>query len=241
MKKNKRLRMFGVILPIVFLIGLIYFSHAQKENFSVIEKISLGITRYFNEFKIKKESREKAMLKGKSLEEIENENIKLKEELRKKEEALNILNIIKQENIQLNNLNNLKTGYSNYEGVTGEIISRNFSNFEKTVVINIGSKQGIRENMTVVADKGLFGRIVSVTDDTAKVQLITDPGSKLGVTVDLEKDSKIILKGDAQKGIILTRLPMPISVIKGTDIYTSGSGGIFPKGIYVGKVRRNYS
>ena len=46
----------------------------------------------------------------------------------------------------------------------------------------------------------------------------------------------MILKGDIESGLVLNRLPMQTKIVTNQDIFTSGIGGIFPKGIYIGTV-----
>lgn len=67
---------------------------------------------------------------------------------------------MKTENEQLKQQLNLAEKYGEYTTVPGTIISRDISNYSKTLVINIGSDNGVKENMTVIADEGLVGYIV---------------------------------------------------------------------------------
>lgn len=194
-----------------------------------------GLSRYITENSIRNEVKEKASLKGKNLEEIEKQNENLKEENIKKDLLLRELEAIKAENVELNELIGMKKKYTNFESIPGQVINRNFSNFEKTVTINVGEDNGVSQDMAVVADKGLFGRVISTTKNTSKVQLITDPASKVSVNVGNQMDS-MILKGDIESGLVLNRLPMQTKIVTNQDIFTSGIGGIFPKGIYIGTV-----
>ena len=78
--------------------------------------------------------------------------------------------------LQLKQQLNLAEKYGEYTTVPGTIISRDISNYSKTLVINIGSDNGVKENMTVIADEGLVGYIVSTTAKTAKIQTIVKAG-----------------------------------------------------------------
>ena len=57
---------------------------------------------------------------------------------------------MKTENEQLKQQLNLAEKYGEYTTVPGTIISRDISNYSKTLVINIGSDNGVKENMTVI-------------------------------------------------------------------------------------------
>ena len=52
---------------------------------------------------------------------------------------------------------------------------------ERTVVIDVGSADGIAADMTVLNGDGLVGRVLSVTASTATVQLLLDPAAQVGV------------------------------------------------------------
>ena len=49
---------------------------------------------------------------------------------------------------------NLAEKYREYKTIPGSVINKDISNYSKTIVINIGAKDGIEENMTVIADEG---------------------------------------------------------------------------------------
>ena len=55
-------------------------------------------------------------------------------------------------------------------------------------------RDGVKTNMTVIADKGLVGHVISVTETTSKVQTIVDPASSVSCTISSSKDG-IIAKG----------------------------------------------
>ena len=85
--------------------------------------------------------------------------------------------------------------YADYESVPAYIISKDISNFSSTFV---GEKDGIKNNMTVISDEGLVGHIISVTDNTSKVQTIIDSGS--AVTANLSNNGEsIICRGSLEK------------------------------------------
>ena len=95
-----------------------------------------------------------------------------------------------------------------------------------------------KENMTVIADKGLVGHVISVTDSTAKVQTIVDTSSSVSCLMSTNKDS-IVCKGTLENNTTLKGMYIPTdaNVIQGDSIETSGLGGIYPKGIHVGTVK----
>jgi rod shape-determining protein MreC len=67
-----------------------------------------------------------------------------------------------------------------YKVVTGTVIAAG-GDYSDTVTINVGSKDGITANETVLNGNGLVGTVTSVTRTTATVQLLTDAGTTVGI------------------------------------------------------------
>ena len=134
---------------------------------------------------------------------------------------------------------NLAEKYEQYTTVPGMIISRDISNYSKTLVINVGSDNGIKEKMTVIADEGLVGYVVSVTNKTAKIQTIVDSASATSCLASSTRDA-MICKGTIESKSVLSasNIETNARIIQGDSVETSGLGGIYMKGIHVGKIKK---
>ena len=146
--------------------------------------------------------------------------------------------MLKAENTTLQEYMNLTDKYSSYQTIPAYVINKDVSNFSSTLILNVGTKDGIRENMTVIADKGLVGHIISVSESTCKVQVIIDSASTVSCSISTTNDS-IICKGTLENNQILraSYIPTGAELIQGDSVYTSGIGGIYPKGIIIGTVK----
>ena len=93
--------------------------------------------------------------------------------------------------------------------------------------------------MTVIAEEGLVGHVISVTDTTAKIQTIIDPASSVSTMLSTTKEA-IVSKGTLENKQTLKAvyIPTEASVIQGDSIQTSGLGGVYPKGIHVGTIKK---
>ena len=93
--------------------------------------------------------------------------------------------------------------------------------------------------MTVIADEGLVGYVISVTDNTAKVRTLVDTSSSISCLMSTNKDS-IVCKGTLGNNSELKAMYIPTdaNLIQGDSIETSGLGGIYPKGIHVGTIKK---
>jgi len=121
------------------------------------------------------------------------------------------------------------------EFVAARVVGKDATNWFKTILIDRGSRTGMRRNLPVVGPDGLVGRIVEVTLSTAKVQLITDPLSAAGALMQRTRVTGIVI-GNLDAGLRVRYLPLLADVVVGDEVVTSGMGGVFPKGIPVGRV-----
>ena len=92
--------------------------------------------------------------------------------------------------------------------------------------------------MTVIADSGLVGHVISVSSNTAQVQTIVDTASAVTSTISTTDDT-IIVQGtlDDKATLRATFIPTDAVVLQGDSVETSGIGGIYPKGIHIGTIK----
>lgn len=166
-------------------------------------------------------------------ERLYNENVELKEKVRQ-------LEIAEIENEELRDMLNLTKKYSLVNAVTANVISVDSTWFE-VITVNKGSKDGIKENMTVLTPSGLVGKVTKVFDFSCQVTTILDVSN--AVSCSLTKTGDLVTAigdmGLVKEGILkLKYVPSNIELLEGDVIETSGIGGIYPKGIYVGTIKK---
>jgi rod shape-determining protein MreC len=105
----------------------------------------------------------------------------------------------------------------------------------KAIIIDRGSTAGIQVNDAVVNASGLIGRVVLTTKDMAKIQLIADANSSVGVLIERTRRQGV-LRGDGQSGAALYDIPSLADVQPNDKVLTAGIDGIYPKGVPVGLV-----
>ncbi len=240
MKKDKKSTVIGIIITILILIFLVAVSNTKIEK---ISQIGNPFTIFVNNIQ-----NGLVYLKNKiagndaffiNVNEMKQENEKLKKENSELQQSLRELEIIKAENSSLKEYVNLTDKYSEYTTHPADVIQLDISNYSKTIIINAGKKDGIDVNMTVISDKGLVGHVISVTDNTAKVQTIIDTSSSVTSTISTTRDS-IIVRGviDSNNELTATFIPTDANVLEGDTVETSGIGGIYPKGIHIGTIKK---
>jgi len=239
MHKTKKTKITGIIITIIILIIVVIISNIEVNDLSYIEsafgKIVMPVQNGLTYLKNKMAGNDTFFTDINNLKE---ENDKLKEENSKLEQSLRELEILKSENTTLKEYVNLKDKYTEYETIPAYVINKDISNYNDIIVINVGSKDGIQINMPVIADQGLVGHVISVTDATAKVQTIVDTSSTISCTITSTRDN-LIARGslEGKSTLKATYIPTDAKILKGDNIETSGLGGIYPKGIHVGQIK----
>ena len=115
------------------------------------------------------------------------------------------------------------------------VIGRDPSPFLHYIIINAGSNDGVLRGMPVVTDQGLIGRIDAVIADAARVQLITDPASKVNVRLQ-NAETEASLVGSVTGDVTLELIPQDINIQQGDLVLTSGLGGGYPPDLIIGQV-----
>lgn len=239
MYRNKKGGLLGIVITIVVLILIVIFSN-REANTSFFENVANKLVMPIQNGLTYLKNR----VSGNStfftdISDLKSENQDLKEKNSQLEQSLRELENIKTENETLKEYLGLTEKYGEYKTVPGYVIDKEISNYSKTIIINIGKNDGIEVNMTVIADEGLVGHIVSVTDNTAKVQTIVDTSSSISCLMSTNKDS-IICKGTLSSNSELKAMYIPTdaNLVQGDSVDTSGLGGIYPKGIHVGSIKK---
>ncbi len=239
MYRNKKGGLLGIVITIVVLILIVIFSN-REANTSFFENVANKLVMPIQNGLTYLKNR----VSGNStfftdISNLKSENQDLKEKNSQLEQSLRELENIKTENETLKEYLGLTEKYGEYKTVPGYVIDKEISNYSKTIIINIGKNDGIEVNMTVIADEGLVGHVVSVTDNTAKVQTIVDTSSSISCLMSTNKDS-IICKGTLSSNSELKAMYIPTdaNLVQGDSVDTSGLGGIYPKGIHVGSIKK---
>ena len=146
---------------------------------------------------------------------------------------------LESENARLRELLNYKSNAPQFDLLPASVIGRNSSTWSNHIIINRGSDDGVRKNMTVVTPNGLVGSVHEAYGSYSEVELITDPRSAVGAIVQ-RADSRLagVVKGaaDSSSAINMTNIPQNANIVEGDIIVTSGFGGMYPKGIVIGTV-----
>lgn len=246
-KKNTNkypLRYIILIVIIFFLLLMAIFSYTLKTDrkLNVVESLIrdtiTGVSKVFyipinyvvnlfddfNELNNVKKENDLLRNELTKIDSINTQNIELKRQLKMLQEELDI-----------------EYSLTDYEYLNATITSRNIGFWYNTITIDKGSYNGVREDMIVINSKGLIGRVVSTTNFTSSVKLITtnDTNNKLSVLVTNSDYSLygLLYNYNIEEGVLEVEGISNTEIVNINDlVYTSGMGGIFPSGILIGTV-----
>lgn len=172
-----------------------------------------------------------------SWQDLRAENWTLREEVeRLRLESLQVAEIV-EENSRLRRTLALKERLP-LQTLPGEVIGREWGGWVRALTVNRGRGDGIARLTPVIVADGVVGRVVAVRAGAAVIQLINDPSSAVGGVVQRTRVQGVVegATGGSVRFKYLVRDGGGVQV--GDLVVTSGLGGLFPKGLPVGRVTR---
>lgn len=119
------------------------------------------------------------------------------------------------------------------------IVSHDPANWWRSALIDLGQRDGIQVDQPVLTSDGLVGRVTEVAYTRSRVLLVGDPNCRLSGQLERTRDKGILSpdEGSFDRQVVnLTYVPTGANLQPGSLVITSGDGGVFPKGIPVGRV-----
>jgi len=168
-------------------------------------------------------------------EEIEKNN-RLEVEIKNSQLLLHNYEELIQENIRLRKLLNANSN-PGYKRKVTSVIGKSPDIWHKEIIIDIGKKDQVKVDYPVIDSWGLVGRIKKVNEFSSVVQLLVDNSNWVS-TINNRSRSVGMLKSES---ITLGKIHFLVNKSdfkKGDFIFTSGLGGLYPKGIPIGMVER---
>ncbi len=204
----------------------------------LIVMLPISLNQYRNPTIIESVLKDTSMFAGKTITSFQN-----KEKNQDNSDLIqkNLTASLEKEIVELKEVLELNKALTEYTIENATILSRNKSYWFNTITIDKGKRNGIKKDMAVITKNGLIGKISKVYGNSSEVKLITsdDINYKVSVSIKVnDTDNFAILNGyDPEKNLMkVTGVHKTTSANKGDIVVTSGLGGLFPSGIYVGKV-----
>jgi len=119
------------------------------------------------------------------------------------------------------------------------VVMRDPANWWQTIQIDLGSRDGIQTNQPVLTADGLVGRVSAVGYVNSQIVLVCDPACRVSALVENATHDVGVLTPVSPIDPVLVKLSYLASSANlkaGQAVFTSGLGGVFPKGIPIGKI-----
>ena len=169
---------------------------------------------------------------------VESEREELMNRVKELEARNSRLLEFESENQRLRTLLNFEAD-SNLSGTVASVIGRDHSNWVKAITVDKGLKSGVRPGLAVVDGHAVVGQVISATDSSARVLLLTDTTSALDALI---QDSRVggIVEGGLASNILRLSFVIKnraVAIQVGNRVITSGMDGVFPKGVLIGVIQ----
>lgn len=227
---NKNLKILVITLVIILVMGVF----SLGENSVIISAVN-GFTRGLSQVSAAASSIDTA-----TADDLKSENEKLRQENAQLREQLVDYYDVKAENDRLWKYYDLKKQNPSYNICPATVIKRDTNDDFYSFTLDIGSAKSVKLNDPVITENGLIGWVCSVDASTCKVKTVLSPDTK-AAAVDKQSGDNGIISGNAvlcdKNQTQLTKIAENNKIKEGDIVVTSGTGGVYPKNLIVGKVK----
>lgn len=115
------------------------------------------------------------------------------------------------------------------------VISRGGDKLSSVLVVDKGSRHGVRKDMAAVVPEGLVGKVLSVEGRFSRVLLLDDPLFSAAVRFS-DTRAEAVYSGNGKKKGVLKYVSSTLPLAPGTPLWTSGLDAMFPPDISLGTI-----
>ncbi|WP_157109765.1 rod shape-determining protein MreC [Thermanaeromonas toyohensis] len=166
------------------------------------------------------------------------ENEQLKRQVAELQAKIIQMEEYRQENLRLKQLLAYKEATaSKWQLKVAPVVARSPSNWFSTLTIGLGATDGVRKDQVVLTPAGVVGRIIQVFPKTSEVLLLLDREGAVGAMVQSSRLLGVVEASPDYRGYLqMIHLAHDAPIQENDIVLTSGLGGIFPKGLPIGRV-----
>ena len=166
------------------------------------------------------------------------ENIALKQELYKLREATERANVMEMKLFRFEQILKANIGTDiPTEKIAARAVSELDGPFVKAALLNAGMNKGIKVGHPVMTVNGLYGHVVKVGTNSARVLRLGDLNSRIAV-MSSASQATAILSGNNTHFPEITFMSDATAWNEGDQVITSGDDGVLPRGLPIGKAKR---
>jgi len=166
---------------------------------------------------------------------LSKENANLRTEIAKLKTESELLRETSRENRELRHMIDYREK-ARFSLIPAEVSAQKRDLLSDNLIMGVGSHKGVLRDMPVITLEGVVGKVIEVYPFYCNIQLVTDPNARTGALFSRLNIPGILECRDGRTATISVLSHYDIKT--GDTITTSGLGGIFPKGLYIGRVLR---
>ncbi|QPJ60493.1 MAG: rod shape-determining protein MreC [Candidatus Nitronauta litoralis] len=236
-KRGIKSRKNTIVLILIFLVGFALMTADSKRPDGAY---------FFESFILLVVSPIQSVITGtlSSIEEVYDHYFSLVDASKENEQLHSEINTLKRENHllkeevrRLNRIGQLieYQAANSGESVVATVVGKDATQWVKTIFINKGTDDGVYENLAVVTNSGVVGHVIQAGPHSSKVLLLVDRRSAVD---SLFRESRVpgVVVGLGVDTCEMKYVPITADVKAGDWVLSSGLGGVFPKGLVVGRV-----
>ncbi|MFC5650083.1 rod shape-determining protein MreC [Paenibacillus solisilvae] len=243
-------RMFVLMIVFIVFVAVMGFSIGDRKKLSWPENFVLDSSAFMQEWFYRPAGYIAGLFKDvANLHDVYKENEQLRIAAAAYARDSIKFNEIEKKNEELQealNFTERQRSLNDYKYLIAQVVAVSTNPYDETIRINLGSKNGIRLNMAVIATQGkggLVGIVTRVDPFYSSVMPLTELNENstkaIAATVlGREKESFGIIESYHKETskLTMTKIAETDKLTKGDTIITSGKGNVFPQGIVIGTV-----
>ncbi len=167
---------------------------------------------------------------------LQDSNERLERELQIVNARMQRMSAINDENQRLRDLLNARRNGSLQVQMVS-ILDVDLNPYRQRIVLNAGSRQGVKVGQAIMDAGGILGQIIEVTDTKATALLVTDADHAIPVQVARSGFRGIAFGTGEPDSLLISDIPQSADIRKGDLLVTSGMGGRFPAGFPVATIQ----
>lgn len=133
----------------------------------------------------------------------------------------------------------LDTSRTKFDVIRGKVVKNSYGNLRNYITINVGHKQGVKQDMGVITSQGILGIVENTSNNYATVQSILNTKSNINAKVkNTNYFGSLVWNGERYDEVQLVDIPRLVPLVVGDTIVTGGMSSIFPEGIPIGTIKK---
>lgn len=227
--RNKRAVTMSIVLLFLFLFIIPYFFY--KHYSAWCADLVTPVLNSINVFTAETKETASAVF---NIRNILREREEQSREIQKLKRDLNNVQEIYIENQKFKKLLEFKDSLA-FEKVAARVIARDAIDWYHSITVSKGTVDGVMVDMPVISFGGIVGKVIEVSEHTAKVILLSDKYSKVGGIVQDTRYAGVV-EGSQSNNCVMKYILKDAEIKEGDVVVSSGFGGVYPKGLKIGEV-----